>query len=59
MRKIKEIGNQRFEVALYSDIEYYRVVYTVNGQEYKSEKIVGLLTANYLFELKVVELEGN
>ena len=59
MKKIKEINNSRFQIALYSDIMYYRVVYTINGVEHKSEKIVGLITANYMFDLMFSDLEGN
>lgn len=59
MKKIKEISTKRYEIALYEDISYYTIIVTSNEKTVQSEKIVGYFSADSLFEMKRIELEGN
>lgn len=60
MRKIKSVETYRFEVSLNETEHGYLILY--NSELWRdgkiSEEIEDYNTADYLFELKIAELEG-
>lgn len=60
MKKIKSIATTKFEIELFEEKHHYLVVYTKQGHKpVKSERLTDLKNASYLFDLKLISLEGN